>query len=369
MKINYRRIKISKQRKRWGIVILILVILINIGLLAIELMKEEKAEEAEITATFSNTPNVTYEVNVIPNILYSSNVLPEEQGYFSNLINYISVNMGNHYIGTEGAEYKGDYTITGEIIAWELGTETPTPAWTKQFGIVSKKTFNTTDKDFMLSQDINIDFNHFKSFAKDVNELSGYNTTYTLKVAMLLNYTITTKDGAVEGNLNPTLGIPLGDNYFKIAKVGIEEVKNDITRTVEVPVPIDYVNVSIFATISLLCLILLILFILSSEPTVTDIQRKKIRKHFKIHGKRLVAITGAESIFDDSKSIYIVRSITDIVKISDEIERPIFYVFKEDAAEIREFFTLDRDKIYLYKTFETITAPESIESEKIKQSA
>jgi hypothetical protein len=76
-------------------------------------------------------------------------------------------------------------------------------------------------------------------------------------------------------------------------------------------------------------------------------QRKKIKKHFKAHGKRLVGVE--KNLTDEALSACYVHSLEDIIKISDEIERPIFYVFQNDLADIKEFFIIDREKAYLYR--------------------
>lgn len=346
-KFIQKRLKISKLHKRYCIMILIILILANIGLALYEMMQKETIEETQVASSFSNTPGITYKVFLKENVLFNDSVQPEDSGYFSNFTDHIEVTFDNKYQGENGTEYKGNYALTGEIIGWEPGTETPSPAWTKQFVISSKKNFQTTDGELNFSQSANIDFSHFNAFAVQVAELTGYNTSCTMKVIMVVNYTITTAEGEVTGSLQPSLTIPLGEKYFKITKSGNEEIKNDITKTVEAQVPVDYVKIILFSSIALLCLMLLIVLISSVEPTLTDMQRKKVKKHFKAHGKRLVAVE--KNMSDEALSVYYVHSIDDIIKISDEIERPIFYVFQSDLADIKEFFLIENEKAYVYQ--------------------
>ncbi len=346
-KIIQKRLKISKLHKRYFIIILIILILTNIGLALNEMMKKETIEETQVSASFSNTPGITYKVYLKENDLFSDSFLPEGSGYFSALIDHIELSFNNQFQGDNGAEYEGNYSLLGEITGWEGGTETPSPAWTKQFVVSSKKSFHTTDSELFFSQSANIDYTHFNAFAVRVGELTGYNTSYTMKVTMAINYTVMTEDGKAEGSLQPSLTIPLDVKYFKITKAGNEEIKNDITKTVEVQAPVDYVKIILFSTATLFCLLLLIPLISSVEPTLTDMQRRKIKKHFKAHGKRLVGVE--KNLTDEALSACYVHSLEDIIKISDEIERPIFYVFQNDLADINEFFIIESDKAYLYK--------------------
>ncbi len=351
--MNQKKLKLSKQHKRFFITVIIILFLVDIGLIINEVMKEATTEVSQVASSFSNTPGVSYQVYLKANTLYSNGVQPEDQGFFSALIDHISVAFDNKYQGVNGAEYKGDYTITGEIIGWESGTENPTPAWTKQFVISSKKTFRTTDDKLVLSQDANIDYAHFNTFVAQVGELTGYNTTYSMNVVMAVNYTIATEEGEATGSLHPTLTIPLGEKYFRIMKSGTEEMKNDITEIVEVPVPFDYAKIILFSTFGLLCLILLILLIQTVELTLTDIQRKQVKKIMKAHGNRIVAI---EKLLPyNCLEVCNVHSMNDMVKISDEIERPILYVYKKDLSEIEEFFIIEGEKAFLF----TISVNES----------
>lgn len=352
---NQKKLKISKLHKKISIMILVSLLLGNIGLIMNEVMKQEITEETQVSSSFSNTPGISYQVYLKENALYTDTVQPEDTGYFSSIIDHIVVTFDNQYQGVDGAEYKGDYTITGELTGWEAGTEEPAPAWMKQLSISSKKTFSTTDDELTLAQDAAIDYNHFNEFVAEVGELTGYNTSYTMEITMVVNYTITTEEGEVTGSLQPSLTIPLGESYFKITKSGIEEKKDDITRTVEVIAPIDYFKIILFSTISLLCLILLGFLISSVEPTLIDGKRKRVRKLLKSHGIRLVAVY--DNLVDEVLSVCYVHSMNDMVKISDEIERPILYVFQNDLANIKEFFIIERDKAYLY----TVPDPEKSE--------
>lgn len=346
-RIIQKRLKISKLHKRFFIMVLIILILANVGLALNEMMKKETTEETQVASSFSNTPGITYKVYLKENVLFNDLIQLEDSGYFSNLTDHIEVSFDNKYQGVNGTEYKGNYALMGEITGWEPGTETPSPAWMKQFVISSKKNFQTTDGELNFSQSANIDFSHFNAFAVQVAEQTGYNTSCTMKVTMVVNYTITTAEEEVTGTLQPSLTIPLGAKYFKITKAGNEEIKNDITKTVEVQVQVDYVKIILFLTIALLCLMLLILLISSVEPTLTDIQRKCVRKMLKSHGNRLVAVY--DNIVSEALSICNVHSMNDMIKISDEIERPILYVFQNDFADIKEFFIIESEKAYVYQ--------------------
>jgi len=346
-KLNQRKLKLTKQNKRYFVIGLVVLLLVSIGLIVTEVINDEKIEVTQITASFHNTPGISYQVYYRQNALNNDTIQAEDLGYFSAFIDHIKVTFEDKYQGMSDAEYKGDYTLLGEITGWEIGTEVPAPAWTKKFVISPKKNFCTTDDKLTLSTSANIDYNHYNTFVSEIRELTGYNTNYSMKITMALDYTITTVDGDVAGSLHPSLIIPLEENYFKIVKADVEEKKNDITKTAEVAVPLNYTKISLFSAISFLCLILLLLIVSSVEPTLPDIQRKRVRKLLKTYGNRIAAIE--KDLSYRNTEVCNVHSMGDLVKISDEIECPIFYEYKKDPAEIREFFIIDREKAYIYQ--------------------
>lgn len=360
MKKKYqRKYKLRKQTKRYAITVFTILFLASIGLTVNEAVHKEFIEETQVVSSYTNTPAVSYQVHLKENGIFNDKAQPEDIGYFSALIDHIEVTFNNQYQGGNGAVYEGDYTIKGEITGWEAGADPPVPAWTKQFNIASKKNFKTTDDKLALSQNVNLDYNHFNSFVAGVGEITGYKTSCTMKVIMILNYKITTTDGEVTGSLQPSLTMPLEEKYFTIEKSDHSEIKNDITKTVEVPVPYDLAKIILFSTISLLCLISILLLFSTVEPTFTDLHRSKIKKLFKAHGNRIVAID--KGIIFSSLKICCVHSMNDMVKISDEIERPIFYVYEEDPANICEFFIVEKDTAYVYKASDSDKSDDPLE--------
>lgn len=338
----------KKPYRRFLILFFFLIIFVNIAFVSRALMDKETVKQSEVITKFNNKPEITYNVYTKPSVLYSDNKLPEDIGYFGSMIDYITVSIQNQFAGTDQAEIKGDYTIHGVIVGLEPGAEEPTAAWNKEFPVVSKKTFQVTEQNYILSQNANIDYNHYSEFADQIDELTGYDTDHRLRVSMHINYTITTKDGQVSDELHPTLIIPLGEKYFKITKTDIDVKESVISETIEVKAPVDSGKMIAFSAIGVFCFISLFLLLFkTTEPTTTDLRRKCIKRLLKNYGKRLVAVT--ENIVHDSLSICNVHSMDDMVKISDEIERPIFYVYQSDITDISEFFIIELKQAYLYR--------------------
>lgn len=60
-----------------------------------------------------------------------------------------------------------------------------------------------------------------------------------------------------------------------------------------------------------------------------------------------------KSSLDTSNGI-VVRSIEDLVRLADELNRPILYKYSEDSKEIDRFFVTFNDELYVFELDDSI---------------
>jgi hypothetical protein len=107
---------------------------------------------------------------------------------------------------------------------------------------------------------------------------------------------------------------------------------------------------SIVLGILVLALVYTIFFITGAENI--NLQEKELKSIFKNHGDRMVALSN--NIAFTSERHCGVWSIEDLVKISDELGRPIMYKFSEDINNIKQFYVCDDKSIYMFDIGERI---------------
>lgn len=151
----------------------------------------------------------------------------------------------------------------------------------------------------------------------------------------------------------PTMEIPINtEKYFKIKSNLITEKKGALETTTAIISP-TYKNrlllYSICSGISIL-LLLFIFFITDSRPKDTELQLK-LKNIFKKHGDRLVRLTDEKSI--SMVQLVQVKDFEDLVRIADDIGRPIFYTDKENTDEISTFYVFDEKYVYVLQLMET----------------
>lgn len=106
--------------------------------------------------------------------------------------------------------------------------------------------------------------------------------------------------------------------------------------------------------ISALVIIFLVFF--TQAAPKKDPLEIELNKIFKKHGDRLVALS---SNVDISNAMQ-VRSIDDLVRLADEVNRPILYKYSEDYRDINKFFVTNDDEVYVFYLEEPIPKEEII---------
>jgi len=79
----------------------------------------------------------------------------------------------------------------------------------------------------------------------------------------------------------------------------------------------------------------------------TTSRERTLNKIFKNHGKRLAALSSGKP--DNIEVCLSVTDIEDLVRIADELGKPIFYTDMIDHLNTTEFYVIEDRRLYLYE--------------------
>jgi hypothetical protein len=77
-----------------------------------------------------------------------------------------------------------------------------------------------------------------------------------------------------------------------------------------------------------------------------------LNRIFKVYGNRLVALTGP--VKGDPGQCRVVRSMDDLIRIADEVQKPVLYVYDPDSSSISKFLVYDENWLYLFDLWEYV---------------
>jgi hypothetical protein len=300
---------------------------------------------------------VNYSVFYKPNILGSETSLKEGNIYITNYVDYINTLLDYSYSGETNADIRGDYSITAVVEALEGrnvdlsdGENEVKTIWSKDFVLIPKTSFSASDKNFSIKKELPVYLADFQDFVKQVAEESGVTGNHRLTIRWDINLETKTDKGIIKESLTPTMVVPLGSSYFEIGGERAIEKPGSIEEVIQVEDPQKQNKLIICSILAGLCGLILLLVLTCTKGKLQDKLEREIKQIFKKHGERLVELDTTNEILFDSKDLWPVKTIEDLVRIADEISKPIIYQYDDvEDKKVPVFYVCDEKKVFFYK--------------------
>ncbi len=363
------RIGISKNLKRAVIAFTSILIIVLSFLFYFKLTIPEFKEVKSPTYNWSSKGIINYEVFLKPNMLYATKSLQEGGVYITQFTDSIKTVFRYEFKGDRMAGIKADYYIAAVVEGYQdkkgdyagegaAGTESAGKneaavqvIWSKEYKLVPVSRVELKDKAAAITRAVTLKYEDYNSFAQKVIDASklGLQTRITVTMNVILH--ADTDKGPVEDKASQSIAIPLGTNSFSIAKNELFEKPGMIEEVNKVRLPLNRrLIVTYTASVSILLILLAsVVFLTRSKPGKSEYV-KTLDRIFKKYGNRLAALNGVNS--DDYSRCMIVRTIDDLIRISDEIQKPVLYRYDSEYNSISWFFVYDNERMYLFDLWE-----------------
>lgn len=350
---------------RTGFIVIVILIEVLITILLYNKINNPGFQEHTVPKyNYTNTATADYKVYLKPNDLYQKRIQESGESYILGFIDHLTTKFEYKFEGSDIADLNGNYDIVAKVsgtVRKGVG-EADTVIWEKNFPLKGKQDFSVNDRTLSIDEELSIKLDDFNEFARLANETSKISFITSLQISMNININGTTGDGIIEDVISSSLVIPLNTPMFEIITNNIEK-PGAVEETIQVQIPIDKTQVIIFGVIIVVLAIGLIflIFITKSTPKRDKLDRE-LNKIFKKHGDRLVALSSDVDISNARN----VKSIDDLVKLADEINKPIFYKYSVDYKEINKFFITNDFEIYVLD-LEYLKQKEEVASEQLNE--
>ncbi|NYB74274.1 DUF5305 domain-containing protein [Sedimentibacter hydroxybenzoicus DSM 7310] len=335
-----------KKKIRLGLIAITVISIMIFAYLVYNEAYNPGFEEKKIPSySYDNKGSINYEIYLKPNNLYTEDKLGEGKLYITEFVDYIDTDLKYEFTGERDAEINGNYDITAKVKGYMGDGEKITNIWEKDFPIKQVKEFNNKDGKVSINEKVNLNIDEYNLFVQDIKEASKINCQASLTLSMNVNLEGTTDKGSIEEIMSPSITIPLDVQMFEITGNNIIDKPAAIEETVDEPLPVNKSRIIGYAVIlAVFVIALIILIFFTAVSPVKDSLEKALGKIFKKHGERLVAL---DSDIDIQDAIT-VKTINDLVKISDEIGKPILYKYSDDYKEINKFYVSNEDEAFVF---------------------
>lgn len=348
---NIGRVQVKTQKKyniKRVVLILSGVIIASAGIFAVvsEFMNSEKISIETPVADYRSDMNVSY--NVIPkaNMLYGEGILNEGLTYITEFVNQVDSNFEYKVSGDSTMKVNGYYSVNVVFTGYVDSEGEGANVWSKQKEIVPRTEFNINATGDVLKQRVRMDVDDYNSFVKTVIEASSIKVPVKATVTMAGEATIKNSNGETIEPISGSLVIPLDKSYFNIEKTGVGSKEGNIFKVEEIQAPLNLLKISVSAILLMAGIIILAYGSMSKPLDNEGIRFKDIKKMLSSYGSRSAAVSKIST--EKMDSIYDIKLMEDIVKIADELGKPILYEYRDNIKEIECFCVIDGSTMYRY---------------------
>lgn len=340
--------KISKTLKTTLLAICFLLLASSIAYLLMHLKTPHYMDELYTTYSYNTKSDVNYHVYLGPNILYGLGRAEEGKTYITEFVDWVNTFFVYRFEADRPVPIKGNYEIVALLEGYTGSNDQYQRIWEKNETLLSQTAFETEEANFTINKHVPLNIREYREYIDELIEEANIDSSVRVTLQMNIEYTVDTGQKIIEKTASPTIEIPLNTSYFTISKICVQEENDKIEETIKTQLGPDKTTVFICSVIMLaLVLSIIYLFVFTAEPTFEDLYKKEISKIFKLHGSRFIAIKS--KISNPYEEYYSVRTIEDLIKMADEINKPIIYEYCPDILDISKFYLIDNKISYIFE--------------------
>jgi len=345
--------KMGKGKKNCYIILFVCGLLVS-GFFMLKTIFDKKTIEKEITNyEYQISKNINYKVYMKDNVIYDEEYLEEGLYYPRKLIDYIRIDYDLEYTGTQKVPISIDYQCFAKIESYIGQQDTRETYWIKAFPLQDKQSISAIDNILKINEKFDVELDDYINFVNEVTQVLGAILDYDIFFSMEGIIIAQTPYGKVEQPFSFDIASSFSNN-LKFSKNSLDTIIDSITEKLYEQAAPDISVIVLYSGLAIVCLIaILYLLIFAQDYDLNDLVINTIRKIHKEYGSRIVFLN---SNSDKSYSrLYDVYSIKDLVKVADELQKPILYE-RDDKELVKDFkfFVQNGDELYEYCVLNSI---------------
>lgn len=337
---------INKGARNYLLFVFSILAFVGAAFLIKTCLKDKYVDRKEPVFSYINKSTINYNVDVDANSIYNKNNIGEGNIYISDYVQGINTTLKYNFNSDKEADISGTYEA---VIVFDqlIGNDKNSKILNSyREEVIPKTEFKFKGKSGEQKKEFSLDFKKYSTMLKDANNKSGLNISGKISLVWNISIKGNSDSGAINETLAPKLEIPLGEKYFEIGSNLTADKKGSIEKSTKIISPNYKKLIYIFSGLIIgSALILMYLLIFTLPKRCVRVSAEKTLKVLKNYKERLVALK--EDPTDGNEIIISVMAMDDLVKIADDLEKPIFYTYSSNIEEVTSFYIIENRRIYL----------------------
>lgn len=345
-RMKYRKNRIRKSTKYTLLTISVLLMFFSaFNLLKIMISNNVQTHTREIYE-YNNKFKYNYNVNTLPN-KYGKYLMYDDsnRAYATDLIDNTDFEFNYAYKGDKISDLYANYKIIGKMQSMyeKDGKEQKI---LEEETILKEDTLIKEEADSLdIKEKINVDLKEMNELLIDFKQKTGIplNSTYTITLKVEVDTVIENKN--VTAKYESSVLMDLAEKTTRITGDNNKEETQYISA--EMVKSSKNTFIIIISYIGLIITIILLKFISNAKVTtkIKNNYRRELNRILRICQDKTIKINSIPEM--EEKSVITVKDISEIVKLSEELFKPILY-YHDEENEKSHFFVMTNTMSYTY---------------------
>ena len=338
--------KMRKSTKFAYVIIATVLILISGTHLLKSFFSNNMTSTTKEIYSYTNKFNYDYNVNLIDNkFINNPEISGQNIAYVTDLIDNVVLNLNYSYSASTTTELKYSYSVVGkmQVVYTKDGEEQK--IWQEDDLLLDKSSETISSNTFSFNEEITLDLKNKNELLNEFKQKMGMSIDAIYTV--LLNvYTYTNFDQDIENNYSASINLDLAEKTTKITGENNKEDAEYISKEVQ-----ENSNANVFVIIlDFVILAIGIKLLRTILKTGTAYKTKneykqELNRILKLCQDKIVQVSSKPD--DKSDNIVIVKDFGEIVKVSEELFKPILYYY-DMTNEEAWFSVMSNNIVYRY---------------------
>ena len=330
--MRIKQVKKMRKSMKYGITIFaIILMLLSFFSLEQNLSKENIKTKTKEINKYTNKFNYDYKVNLIENKYMNEEDDDKTLVYVTDLIDTTQIFMNYEYLADKESQIKYDYLIEGNMKVVYIKDGEEQKIIDEKETIIEKNDQEFSGNDLKINESFDIDLKSKNEMLNDFKQKMGMNIDAKYIITLKVKVNTNIEENEVNSDYQSIVQINLAEKTTKISGENNKEESKYISKEYNVSVEKN-IYIIIFDIILIVISIIILIYLRGFKiaNNITNEYRKELNKILKLCQDKIVQVNTNPN---ENDNIIDVKDFEEIVKVSEELFKPILYYFDNENQE------------------------------------
>ncbi|MBR3163471.1 MAG: hypothetical protein IKF17_05180 [Clostridia bacterium] len=325
--------RMRKSTKYTFIIISIIMLVFSLSSLFNNLQEESSSTFTKEVYRYTDKFHYDYKINLVNNKYMTNNdVVDKNLAYVTDLIQNINLDLNYEYSASKQSDLNYTYWVEGkmQVVYTKNGEEQK--IWEKSEKLLKEKTEKVSSDNFKIKEKLELDLKEKNKILNDFKQQLGMTIDAKYTVTLKVKVSTNVEEKEVIDEFSPVINVDLAEKTTKLSGENDTERTEYISKEYKVTEQQITIIIIIDGIITLIAVILLIHALRAkSINKIKNPYKYELNRLLKICQDKIVEVSTKPN--DEELEVIFVNDFGEIVKISEELFKPILYYNKKENEE------------------------------------